>query len=475
LVVGVLILLSALPAHAQRWPDVQLFAPADVSPYGSGIRPPEGYFFSFDYLRWSISSPETSPIGFPGLTRNVWYGPADDDMVVQTNTHDTSPLEAVWKHGQRIEFGHIQDRRGWLFSTYRLNRQTQNVTLSEVDVVMVDPEFGPRGTVLLEGIVGVEPDPDWVDPGDGSTAPLVNVIRNLPLTFDNLLLRNEVETWSVELMYVHRFRQRRHRGYFEMFLGPRYLEFDELFRVTDPDRGISGETGDDDDTTGDDDDTTGDDDDTTGDDDDTTGDDDDDTTAAVGDGPLGQAETGFPTFYIPPILDYSTWSTTAENRIVGGQIGARWVRQSGRWILEAQGRYMAGLNVQNIGQTGVLGDQLKFESVEADGDDDDDDDDAAADGDQTGFGVPRLMRATSFTHEDTLHEFSNVVELRAQLRYQFTRAVSLGAGWTGIWMDGIARPSSMINYEVPDMGLRTEFNRQDVFTHGFNFNITVNH
>jgi hypothetical protein len=67
-----------------------------------------------------------------------------------------------------------------------------------------------------------------------------------------------------------------------------------------------------------------------------------------------------------------------------------------------------------------------------------------------------------------------VVELRAGLRYKLTRAIDVGAGWTGIWVADVARPSSMINYEVPSMGILTEFNRQDVFIHGVSFTVTIN-
>ena len=39
------------------------------------IEPNEGYFFQFDVLYWSISAPKTTPIGSPGVTRTVYYGP----------------------------------------------------------------------------------------------------------------------------------------------------------------------------------------------------------------------------------------------------------------------------------------------------------------------------------------------------------------------------------------------------------------
>ncbi len=84
------------------------------------------------------------------------------------------------------------------------------------------------------------------------------------------------------------------------------------------------------------------------------------------------------------------------------------------------------------------------------------------------------MGPTTFTHADHIQEFTPAVELRAEAWYQLTRAVSVRAGWTGLWMDNIARSSNMINYQVPGMGIRSQFNRQDVFVHGWNLGLIVN-
>jgi hypothetical protein len=84
------------------------------------------------------------------------------------------------------------------------------------------------------------------------------------------------------------------------------------------------------------------------------------------------------------------------------------------------------------------------------------------------------MGPTSFNHAFHTEEFSPVVEVRAEARYKLTRCFDVGAGWTGIWIDNVARASNVINYEVPDMGLRTLYNRQNAFVHGLNFTITVN-
>ncbi|MFH1266740.1 MAG: hypothetical protein ABIK89_13510, partial [Planctomycetota bacterium] len=69
-------------------------------------------------------------------------------------------------------------------------------------------------------------------------------------------------------------------------------------------------------------------------------------------------------------------------------------------------------------------------------------------------------------------------ELRVDFMYQLTRSVSAGVGWTGFWVDGIARASSLIDYKLGQttaetMGI-TGLNRQSVFVNGANFRIVLN-
>ena len=87
---------------------------------------------------------------------------------------------------------------------------------------------------------------------------------------------------------------------------------------------------------------------------------------------------------------------------------------------------------------------------------------------------PLLMGPTYFNSIRHIDEWSPVAELRAELRFQVTRSVSLRAGWTGTWVDGIARPSNMVNYEVAYMGINGNGNRQDVFINGLTLGIDVN-
>lgn len=415
LVLGALVLIGST-ASAQDLETAELFKQPDtyfcLDPnyqFVGDMNPendaPEGWFFVWDHLRWSISTPNTSEIGLPGASRTAYYGPFPYDLedpgaspineeVVQTNTLNTSAMEAQYTYGDRIEFGRFKEHHGWVFSTYRLKRQANRFVSSGVSMVFEDPPFGDTGNRFLEGIVGTMPSAD----PNGADIPIV---RNLPLTFDDVLVENWAEHWSCELSYVRRTHKLHHGGYLEWYFGARYFEFNDTFNVDA--RGART-----------------------------------DTSNVV---PFGT------------ILADSLWETTSDNHIIGPQIALRWSKRNKRWHISTEGRFTAGANFQNIRQRGTLGSELTPPGVE---------------------GTPLLMAPTSFDHGANPVEFTPLVELRIDVRYGITQNIDLRAGWTGIWMDGIARASNMIDYRVPNMGIMTQYNDQDVLIHGFNCGIDIN-
>ena len=192
------------------------------------------------------------------------------------------------------------------------------------------------------------------------------------------------------------------------------------------------------------------------------GDDDDDDDDAGGGTTQGTIVTG-----PRSILGDSDWHSKAHNRIVGPQIGARWFKKKNRWTLSAEGRFFAGYNQQTIRQHGMLGSQLDDGtpySFEA--------------GTVPGLPyIPLYMDPVSFEHREFKGEWSPAAELRLQATYQITRAFSVRAGWTGFWMDGIARGSNMIDYTLQEtriMGINMDNNRQEIFTHGLNVGVEFN-
>jgi hypothetical protein len=234
---------------------------------------------------------------------------------------------------------------------------------------------------------------------DGNVlVPPLLLVRPLPLVWTTLSGQNSTRYWSIELEYIYRTEQRHNGEYFEFFAGPRYFEFDDSFNVS---------------------------------------------------------ATG-------GILGDSMWDTNTENHVIAGQVGARWFRKVGRWMLNAEGRFWAGLNCQNLSEQGVLA--------------------TFANPGTTATGQPILMAPTAFEHSVFEREFNPGVELRLEARYQLTRAISMRVGWTGMWMDRVARASGLIDYSVQRaaQGLPAGFdilpdrNLQNMWANGLTFGIDIN-
>jgi hypothetical protein len=393
-----LVVLAGLPALAQDYEvrGMQPFEPSDVRPYGNWAKPNEGFFLSFEGIYWSISAPEKTTVGFPGLTRQVFTGPSTLFETTERNTLDTD-YRAKWKQGDRIELGFIGEHHGWLVTTLELNQQTQHLAADNVPIVFADPVFGQPPHSLLEGNVGI-------DPVTGAT-----VIANVPVVFDHVSTRNITKLEGVELAYLYRPAQLHRGGNLEFLMGARYVYLRDDFSVVA--RSFSNNTAD------------------------------------VRDNPNQNA------------LADSFWDNEVKNQIVGPEIGLRWSKPIGRFSLSSEGRFMAGLNSQSVRQNGELASLLTTPP-------------------NTGLLQPLLMRATSFDHKATFYEFTPLIELRVEGHVQITRLISAKAGWTGMWMDGIARASDMVDYTVPSMGITkgigVDGNKQNVFVQGLTLGIELN-
>lgn len=413
------LLVMALPAGAQV-KDMQYFAPAQIDTFGGGRRANEGFFITGEYLRWSISKPDVTTVGYPGMTREVFYDSGISR--IQSNTLDTSFIGSKFTDGSRVDLGYIEQHQGWLFSYYYLSTLGRTHGVASADIVFDDPPFGPPPTFrLLQGYV----DPALTD------------IQNLPVTFTapfiedldpdeggdpdtlpepswGVMMENLVKNWSTELNYIYRFHPTRRGTTWELFLGVRYFELNEDFNVWAPYSYAPY-----------------------------------DPTLAEND-PDG---VGFPTRV--GILADSYWFTKAENHVVGPQIGGRFFRSYNRWTFDVQARFFAGFNFQNIKQQGVLGSRLNPAAGPIED-------------------LPLFMGPTGFSHSASEEEWAPAAELRASIKYQVTSKINLTVGWTGLWMDNVARASNMILYRVPDMGITMEHNTQDLFINGVTAGVEFN-
>jgi len=415
------VLLMALPASGQGIGNLQLFAPAEVSSYGGGVRPNEGFFFTLDLLYWSFSAPEGVDIGFPSAGRRVWYGPGMGDESIQTNNINTSMFSQDWDGGERFEIGDRWCHHGWMVGTLKTHTHGQEIAASGANMIWDDPIFGPLNRRRLQGYYLLEDaeDPTLIPPDVDPTDIIridgeVGILRDLPVTFDDMIVSNRTQIWGVEAMYSYRTHPKKHGGFFEFYFGGRYMEVDDRFTV--------------------------------------------DATNRVED----EGDLLDPLEFLTPgaSLADSHWTTRVDNNIVGPQVALRWFRKSDRWTIDTSGRFLAGFNSQNFRQQGTLGTRLA----------------PGADFDpEENEGRPLLMAPTSFRRGAFMSEFSPVIEMRVNLEYQFTKAIAMRLGWTGMWVNGIARGSEVNVYQVPDMGLDLDNNYSDIFVHGFNCGVLMNY
>ncbi len=322
-----------------------------------------------------------------------------------------------------------------MLGTLRLKTNSENeITANGVSMVWDDPPQGQENRRLLQGYYLWPVGQPWPEDttqeqqiyvyGVDAEELLPAVIRDLPVTFDDFKVENHNETWGAELMYSFRTHPQQHGGFFEFYAGARYLEFNDLFSVDARNR-IAVDA---------------------------------DTEVAP--------DERVPYWTPGASLADSYWWTSADNHIVGPQLALRWFVTSERWTFDTSGRFVAGFNNQNIDQQGTLASRWTAGEIYT----------SDLDAEPAELqGRPLALSKTSFTHSAHENEWSPIVELRANLQYQLTRGLSVRGGWTGMWIDGIARGSALNVYRVPTMGLDLSDNRQDVFIHGFNFGVLLNY
>jgi len=242
-----------------------------------------------DFIQWTISKPNTTEIGFQGTPRQVFLDPVN--FYFQSNSLNTNFIDSENTLGERFALGSIDDGEGFMVSGWYLHTLSENFTFTGAQVnfnaPLIPGEINnsiPLGEAnLLQG---------YIDTVGGN-------IRDLPVVFDTLEIKDASSAYRVDVDYIHRMEPTEHCGIFEWYFGVGYMNFTEYFDVTAPDL------------------------------------------------PLGGGG----------ILDDSYWYTHAVNNIVGPELKLRWFRTYDHWTWEAQGGFLAGYNRQDITQNGVLAEQ----------------------------------------------------------------------------------------------------------------------
>jgi hypothetical protein len=156
---------------------------------------------------------------------------------------------------------------------------------------------------------------------------------------------------------------------------------------------------------------------------------------------------------VNPMTNNFAWETITQNQLIGAQFGFRFNKRLGRFTFISENRFMAAANVQSLsidGRHGALNNPL------------------------SGVNPPLQIPANSFNSSIGGVQFSPLAELRLDVNYQVFRSVSLTAGWTGIFVGGIARSTERTVYTLPSMSLSPTLPRGDVFINGVNVGVVVN-
>lgn len=156
-----------------------------------------------------------------------------------------------------------------------------------------------------------------------------------------------------------------------------------------------------------------------------------------------------------------------DNHLIGPQVGLRWFRTNDRWTLSVQGAFTGAVDFQTVRVRGIVGSQLSTLPPFP----------RAPDDFSTDPLVPLAMQPSEFNHILHKEEFAPIVELRVEARFQITRALAVHGGWTGMWIDNLARPSGMVKYELGEtttMGILGNRNRQDLFMNGLVLGVEIN-
>jgi hypothetical protein len=152
------------------------------------------------------------------------------------------------------------------------------------------------------------------------------------------------------------------------------------------------------------------------------------------------------------ILGDSFWDTSFTNNIVGPQVGIQWINERQRWRFQADARFMAGANIANWNQVGVIGEELIPGALN------------------------RLLyaRPTGFSSGLRDTEFAPVGELRLSTTYHVTNAFALNVGYTGSVVGGIKRAATSVHYSLPEMGY-VDSGTQQLLINGLDFGVEFVH
>jgi len=436
----IVLLLLLVIAHSStvlaQMSQGRLWSPVASDQFGGGARLRSGFWGEIDYNYWLITQGKQTVIGWDAAPIGTHYY-ASDTTQARKNTISTDMLEQQFEGGTTIRFGNQIGHHGWELKTTILQAQSsvfqgyggemdindQFISTARPFIVgdndhnflyRYDPVSGPQ---TLPDNVSYRSMPGgalwgWVAyPGIPSQS---YIFTPLPIFFDDYTIRTRVSHWDVEANYIFRMHPTRF-GFFEFTGGVRYFQLDDN---------------------------------------------------------LGFESTGRPyaSNGVGNILADSNWNFTALNRIVGPQVGMRYIRKIGRWSLIANSRFFAGFNAQRMTSRGTLASDAQAREESYAGE--------VTPMDMYVWTPSRFSNnSESFNHAANRTEFSPGVDFSLMANWQMTDAIGITLGYQGMYIDNTARSSLVNDYTLFPNGQIFGINENvndTTWMHGFTIGITIN-
>jgi len=428
----------------QDFYDFQLFAPPDLQDYAIRQDPREGIFFTYDRTYWAFTPPQSQPILADVLIPVQPLSPyavakLNNDLIRSGNPAsgmyifgadpmrldlNTNWMRTAMTWGNRFEGGWIYDDFGMMFTYYETGLQSQGfLTTNSFAVNSPTTTFDQTVSTGASGGFGNVSVPIIVTTITSESPPPDHLITQ------NLQQVNTTELRSGGFAWIVR-RNLSSAGSGEMrslrfSFGPKWLQvadrysinyssFEQGFPVGATASNATGVTT---------------------------------NTAATGGGATVTTQTGQLGGTGSP-LQNGGWDTSSYNNIVGPEIGLNYVLERGRWSIETDLRFVAGMNWQNTLYRGsnfpaALGADY-FRSTYTFANTITQPPTASSTVASPPlfvqiYGVGQTNATNAAEHEFV---FAPLGEWRLRGRYRVSKAVSLNVGYTGMWLGGITRAST---------------------------------
>ncbi len=423
-----------VPSHAgQNWMpllpstdfhDFQLFAPPDLQDYAVRPDPREGIFFSYDRTYWGLTPAQSRPIlndffipvqplspfavaqqnnnliqaGYPSSGLFIF---GSDPLRLDLNTNW---MRTGMSWGNRFEGGWLYDDFGMMFNYYNSGLQGQD--FQTTNSFAVNSPFTTFTQQVAQGGGFIGGNPLVVTTITSTSPPPDHIIHQ------NLTQRNLTELQSGGFSWiVRRNLSSAGSGQLNLLrfsLGPKWMSVADRYSITYTSQQESFVNG----------------------------------------CPQGD--------FCP--LQNGGWDTSAYNNIVGPEFGLNYQVERGRWTIETDLRFVAGMNWQNTLYRGsnfpaALGaDYFRTTYTFAN---------SSTTGGNTnttqnvGVGAPPLFvqiygvgqtNATNTAEHNFV--FSPLGEWRLRGRYRVSQAISMNVGYTGMWLAGITRASTNTEFRA---------------------------